>query len=153
MVRGSGTICIPIGKTLVAERVFLDTNVLVYADDSRDSRKQARARASMEVLIESERAVLSTQVLQEYFVAATRKLGMAAELARARVELFARLDVVPVRSGHIVEAIDLHRLHGFSFWDALVLRSAAVAGCGQLLTEDLTHGQVVGGVRIENPFL
>jgi predicted nucleic acid-binding protein len=137
----------------LAERVFVDTNVFLYAEDEDAGPKRDRARSLLTELLGSGQAVISTQVLQEFFVVATRKLGLPAEKARQRVELLSQLDVVVIRSELVLGAVDLHRLHALSFWDALVLRCAAVAGCGRLLTEDLAHGQVIDGVRIENPFL
>jgi predicted nucleic acid-binding protein len=136
----------------MSDRVFLDTNVLVYADDLDAGDKRTRAQAVLHELISESRAVISTQVIQEFFVTSTRKLGVPADVARRKVELLLRLDVVLVRPELILAAIDLHRLHGISFWDALVVRSAAAAGCNRLLSEDLNHGQVIDGVRIENPF-
>jgi predicted nucleic acid-binding protein len=135
------------------ERVFLDTNVLLYADDQDAGDKQLRAQRLLVALMASGAAVISTQVLQEFFVIATRKLGLASEHVRARVENLARLDVVLLRPEIIVSAVDLHQLRQISFWDALIVRAAAIAGCGKLLSEDLQHGQSIDGVRIENPFL
>jgi predicted nucleic acid-binding protein len=137
----------------LAERVFVDTNVFVYADDDDSADKRDRARAVLAELIPDSRAVISTQIMQEFFVVATRKLGIPKERARRRVEALARLNVVLVRPELVLSAIDLHRLHSLSFWDALVIRCAAAAGCARLLSEDLQHGQVIDGVRIENPFL
>ena len=91
------------------------------------------------------------QVLQEYFVTVTRKLQVDTRIARRKVELLAEFDVAIPNVPDILAAIDLHRLHGFSFWDALVLRSAKQAGCRVLLTEDLQVREV-DGVRIVNPF-
>ncbi len=134
-------------------RVFFDTNVLLYADDLDAGAKRDRGRELLRDALSSGRGVLSTQVLQEFFVIATGKLGIDAAVARRKVELLATMDLVRVDLAMIVAAIDLTRLHALSFWDALVLRAAATAGCGVLLTEDLQHGQVIGGVRVENPFL
>ena len=136
----------------MAERVFVDTNVFVYADDDDSAHKRERARAVLAELIPDNRAVISTQIMQEFFVVATRKLGIPKERARRRVEALARLNVVLVRPELVLSAIDLHRLHSLSFWDALVIRSAASAGCARLLSEDLQHGQEIDSVRIENPF-
>lgn len=136
----------------MAARSFLDTNVLVYSDDRSAPAKQRRA---IELLAEHRRAgtgVVSLQVLQEYFVAATRKLGVDPAVARRKVELLAELDVAEPDLGDVLAAIDLHRLHGFSFWDALVLRAAKQSGCTVLLTEDLQDRREVDGVRIVNPF-
>jgi predicted nucleic acid-binding protein len=135
------------------ERVFLDTNVLLYADDQDAGDKQFRAQSLLVPLIASGAAVISTQVLQEFFVIATRKLGLASEHVRARMENLARLDVVLLRPEIILSAVDLHNRHQLSFWDALIVRAAAIAGCGKLLSEDLQHGQSIDGVLVENPFL
>src|SRR5262245_12076898 len=113
----------------MSERVFIDTNVLLYADDRDAGEKWRVAQELVAELIESGRAVLSTQVLQEFFVNATRKLGLSPESARARVETLSQLDLVVIRCELILSAIDLHRLRRISFWDALVVRSAAAGGC------------------------
>ena len=136
----------------MSDRVFVDTNIFVYADDRAARTKRVRARAVLSELIRNRRAVVSTQVMQEYFAAATKKLGLSPERARLRVERLNRLDVVLIRPELILGAIDLCRLHALSFWDALVVRSASVAGCARLLSEDLQDGQTIEGVRIENPF-
>jgi predicted nucleic acid-binding protein len=134
-------------------RTFLDTNVLVYSDDSRDPAKQTRALGLIKEHLRLRTGVVSLQVLQEYFVSSTGKLKLSAELAKRRVEIFAKFHVAVPTVGDILAAIDLHRLHGFSYWDALVLRMAEQAGCRVLLTEDMQHGQMFDGVRIANPFL
>jgi len=136
----------------VSERVFVDTNILVYADDLDAGTKREVAQDLLKEAITTRTAVFSTQVLQEYFVVATRKLGVESARARRKVELLATSDVVRVDVPEILGAIDLHRLHGLSFWDGLIVRSAATAGCKRLLSEDLQHGRVLEGVRIENPF-
>ncbi len=136
----------------MSDRVFLDTNILVYADDADAGAKHKTARKLVYDLIASSRAVLSTQVLQEYFVIATRKLGVKPELARRKVEALAELEVVRIRSDLIVGAIDLHRLHSLSFWDALIVRCASAAGCRRIFSEGMSPGQTLEGVEIENPF-
>jgi predicted nucleic acid-binding protein len=136
----------------MSDRVFVDTNVFVYADDRSARTKRVRARTVLSELIRAKRVVVSTQVMQEYFAAAIKKLGLSPERARIRVERLNRLDVVIVRPELILGAIDLCRLHALSFWDALVVRSASAAGCGRLLSEDMQDGQTIDGVRIENPF-
>ncbi len=136
----------------MSDRVFVDTKVFVYADDRSARTKRVRARTVLSELIRAKRAVVSTQVMQEYFAAAIKKLGLSPERARIRVERLNRLDVVLIRPELILGAIDLCRLHALSFWDALVVRSASAAGCGRLLSEDMQDGQTIDGVRIENPF-
>lgn len=133
-------------------RSFLDTNVLVYSDDRAAPAKQRRA---LELVAEHRRAgtgVVSLQVLQEYFVTVTRKLHLDADVARRKVELLAEFDVAAPDLADVLAAIDLHRLHGFSFWDALVLRSAKQSGCTVLLSEDLQDKREIDGVRVVNPF-
>jgi len=140
----------PIGRT---SRSFLDTNVLVYSDDPRDLVKQTKALDLIKDHLRRRTGVVSLQVLQEYFVSVTGKLKLDAELAKRRVEVFARFQVAEPTVSDILAAIDLHRLHGFSYWDALVIRCASQSGCSVLLTEDLQNGRVVDGVEIVNPFL
>ena len=116
-------------------RSFVDTNVFVSADDPRDPFKQARAVAAG---LRTRLGVVSTQVLQEYFSTANRKLRLDAGLARTKVELMASLSVAQVDPPLIVAAIDLHRLHQLSLGDALILQAAA--GWRDLLSEDMQPG-------------
>jgi predicted nucleic acid-binding protein len=133
-------------------RSFLDTNVLVYTDDEDSPEKQRRALELFAVLRRRRSGVVSTQVLQEYFVTATRKLGVAAEVARRKTEIFGRLHLVTLGLDDILGAIDLNRLHGLSFWDALVVRAALISGCSRLLSEDLQTGRRFERLEIVNPF-
>lgn len=137
----------------MSERVFLDTNVLIYADDLDAGPKNRVAREVLERVLRDGTGVVSTQVLQEFFVVATKKLGVDPEVARRKVELLGVLDTVRIDLEEILAAIDLHRLHTISFWDALIVRCAATAGCKQLYSEDLQQGRVLAGVRITNPFV
>lgn len=134
------------------ERVFLDTNVLVTADDLDAGEKTPTARQIIRDALTNRTGVVSTQVLQEFFVVSTRKLGVDPAIARRKVELLASLEVVGIGLANILRAIDLHRLYALSFWDALIVQSASSAGCTRVLTEDMQHGQTIDGVRIENPF-
>lgn len=133
-------------------RSFLDTNILVYTDDHDAPDKQTVALDLFERARLDRFGVISTQVLQEYFVAVTRKLGVEAAIARRKVELFGHLDTVAIGQTDILGAIDLHRLHGIGFWDALIVRAAKQAACGVLYSEDLQDGWVVDGIRVKNPF-
>lgn len=133
-------------------RSFFDTNVLVYSDDYDSPAKQAIALGLLEQARLGGSGVLSTQVLQEYFTAVTRKLGVSSAIARRKVELFARLDVVVPDVPDILAAIDLYRLHRFSFWDGLVIRAALRSGCTTLYTEDLQSGSRIDGLTILDPF-
>jgi predicted nucleic acid-binding protein len=97
--------------------------------------------------------VLSTQVLQEYTVAASRKLGVSIATVQRKVELLNALEILSVQPRDIVRAIELHRLYQFSFWDSLIVCMAQKASCTVLLSENLQHGQTIGDLRIVNPFL
>ena len=115
----------------------------------------AKQRCALDLVAEHRRAgtgVVSLQVLQEYFVTVTRKLHVDARIARRKVELLAEFDVAAPDLADILAAIDLHRLHGFSFWDTLVVRAAKQAGCSVLFSEDLQQQREIDGVRIVNPF-
>lgn len=136
------------------ERSFFDSNILLYTDDKRDPSKQAKALALLQSGWASSNLVLSTQVLQEYFAASTRKLGVSAQAAQRKIELLSQqLSVFSIAPEDIVQAIDIHRLHSFSFWDALIVRMAQKTACTVLFSEDMQHGRVIGNVKIVNPFL
>jgi predicted nucleic acid-binding protein len=134
-------------------RTFLDTNVLVYAEDESEPVKRKKA---VELILEHKRqrtGVVSLQILQEFFATVTRKLKLDAGVARYKVEFHSRFVVGEPTVPDILAAIDIHRLHSFSFWDALVLRMAKQTGCRVLLSEDMQQGQEFDGVKIVNPFL
>lgn len=133
-------------------RCFVDSNVLLYADDHNAGPKRDRARELIRELMVAGTGVLSLQVFQEYFAVATKKLGIPAAGARQRIELLSRLDVVILGVEDILMAIDLHRLHQFSIWDALIIRAALNAGCRVLYSEDLQDGRRIDGLEIVNPF-
>jgi predicted nucleic acid-binding protein len=131
----------------------LDTNVLVYADAADEPAKQRRAVALITALRSSGTAVLSTQVLQEYVNVALRKLHLPHALIRERLNFYRRFELVTASPDLIAGALDLHVLHGLSYYDALIVRAAVVSGCQRVLSEDMQDGAVFAGVRVENPFL
>ncbi|AYD89239.1 PIN domain-containing protein [Actinomyces lilanjuaniae] len=133
-------------------RVFLDTNVLAYAFDSASASKQAAARAA---LTSHRDFTVSTQVMLELFVVLTRKLRPAwpVEEARRVLHQVADLGVVLADRALVERALMTAQRHQLSVWDATVLEAVAESGCGELWTEDLTHGSVLRGVRVVNPLL
>ncbi|MBS0155802.1 MAG: PIN domain-containing protein [Nitrospira sp.] len=136
------------------ERVFLDTNVLVYLFDADDPTKQRRAQ---ELLSDQElqaQLILSTQVLQEFYVAVTRKLAIPLDpdAAFKAVQDLAVFPVVQVDTPLILLAIRRSDKAKISFWDALIVESALVAGATVLYSEDFQNGAVFGRVRVRNPF-
>lgn len=133
--------------------VFVDTNVFVYSVDDRDEIKQHRARAWLGELWERRVGRTSAQVLNELYVTLTRKLdGVSVTDARRLVDSLAAWQPVPLTASitHLAWAVE--DLHGFSWWDSLVVAAAQRAGCGALLTEDLQHGQQLEEVQVVNPF-
>lgn len=136
----------------MSDREFIDTNILIYADDARERQKRDRARELIRGLMGTRRGILSLQVLQEFFAVATRKLGMSAEDARRRVVLYAQFDVVTLAPADLLAAIDLHRLHRLSIWDCLVVRAALNGNCTTLHSEDLSDGFVIDSLKVSNPF-
>jgi predicted nucleic acid-binding protein len=135
--------------------VFFDTNILVYLFDQDVPDKRDRAKMLFQQEVEAGRFVTSTQVLQEFYVAATRKLAVPLPMADAEeaVRALADLSIVPVDSSLILSAIDRNRSMQVSFWDALIIEAALSVGATCLLTEDLQHGRQIDGLRITNPFL
>jgi predicted nucleic acid-binding protein len=91
-------------------------------------------------------------VLQEFYVAATRKLGVAPLAAKSVMQTFKVFEIVQASPDLIERAIDGSVLNGVSFWDALIVAAAAASGCAIVYSEDLNPGQTIQGVRIENPF-
>ncbi|MFC1580590.1 PIN domain-containing protein [Thermodesulfobacteriota bacterium] len=136
-------------------RTFFDTNIFVYLYDADSVDKKDRARDLFETEATAGRIVLSTQVLQEFYVVVTRKLGMPLdpEAAEDVVRNLSLLPVVHIDTERILAAISRSRQHQFSFWDALIIEAALTGGADRLLSEDLQHGQVIDGLRIENPFI
>lgn len=133
---------------------FFDTNVLVYLFDSASPEKQGRARDVFSERAQRDEVVLSTQVLQEFYVTVTRKLAppLSADEAERLVRDFAAFPVVSTDAPLVGAAIALSRRHQLSLWDAMIVVAARAGGATELLTEDLQHGQVLEGVRIVNPF-
>ena len=135
-------------------RRFVDTNILVYAHDDSAAGKRDQARALVEQLWESRDGCLSVQVLQEFFVTVTRKIAkpLGPETAKEIIADLSRWYVHAPAADDVLAAISIHQDTGISFWDAMIVRSAAEIGCTVLYTEDLNAGQEYTGVRVENPF-
>jgi predicted nucleic acid-binding protein len=134
-------------------RRFVDTNILVYAHDDSAGVKRDQARALVEQLWESRDGCLSVQVLQEFFVTVTRKIAkpLDAETAKEIIADLSRWHVHVPASDDVLDAIGIHQRTGISFWDAMIVRSAAEMGCDVLYSEDLNTGQEDSGVLAENP--
>jgi len=131
-------------------KVFFDTNILVYACDLDSARKRETARS----LLHSHAAngCLSTQVLQEFYVATTRKLGMAPLKVKKILTHFNAMEIVAIEPEDVHRAIDNSLQWKISFWDALVITAAHKARCSTLYSEDLNDGQSYYSIIVENPF-
>jgi predicted nucleic acid-binding protein len=134
--------------------VFVDTNILVYAEDRDAKRKHDRARDLVVELWRSGDGVVSVQVLQEFYVTVTRKLKKPLAPSRALeiVEQYLTWTVVENTGGLLTAAIDLQQKAQLSFWDAMVVQAAIEGGCNRLYSEDLNAGQRFGSVVVVNPF-
>lgn len=132
--------------------VFVDTNVLIYAFSSEKSEKSAQAEAAVHRLIAEDRLCLSTQVLQEFFVVITKKMGVPQAEALEMVEYLGEYSLFRVDLKAILDAGRLCGSAQVSFWDALILIAAMRSGASVLLSEDLNATQLFGELRVENPF-
>lgn len=132
--------------------VFVDTNVFIYALTEGSDPRHDKARRHLQPLLEAECVCLSTQVLQEVFVTLTKKLGRSTVEAITVIEDLAAYTHFQVDAGAVLDAGRLAGSARISFWDALLIVSAARLGAEILLTEDLNPGQPLGGVRIASPF-
>jgi len=133
-------------------RCFIDTNVLVYADSTDEPRKQRIAIDVLRQLRFERLGVLSTQVLNEYIQVGLRKLGLSHTHIREQLHCYRQLDCAAVTPDTIDLALDLHQKNTLSYWDALIVASAHIAGCSVLLTEDMGNGEILAGVKLVNPF-
>ena len=132
-------------------KIFIDTNILLYALDRNDPKKQKYCKKALQDIIKKDTpGVISTQILQEFYVAATRKMGVEPILAKRILQSFDNFEVILVDTHLIKEAIDCSILNQISFWDALIVICAQSAKCDKIWTEDLNHGQVIHGIQIEN---
>jgi predicted nucleic acid-binding protein len=141
----------------MSDRVFLDTNIFVYAIDSSPSQsdKRDRARGLIREYLENESGVTSIQVFQEFFAASTSKIPspLSIEEALEFIHYISAFETVIPNLDMVIASIGLHQRHGFSFWDAMIVQSAVVADCTLLLTEDFQHGFQLGPLTIKNPFV
>jgi predicted nucleic acid-binding protein len=139
------------------DRVFLDSNVLVYLYDVDVPEKQGVSRSLLAKAVEQRdlEYVISTQVLQEYYVTVTRKFArtMSEQEVLLAMNGLRTFPTVQVDVPMIFEAIELGRRFKFSFWDSLIVKAATSAGCSRVLSEDLQHQMRIGDLVIENPFL
>jgi predicted nucleic acid-binding protein len=134
---------------------FLDTNVLVYAHDVDAGRKHTEARDLVLRLIDEGTGLISVQVLQEFFVAVTKKIPspLDADTAEEIIEDLGAMGVFSPQQQDVVAAIHLVKRHRISFWDAMIIRAAVAQDASIVWSEDLASGQTYAGVTVRNPFV
>jgi predicted nucleic acid-binding protein len=118
-------------------RVFIDTNILVYSMDEFDPAKRAKSRLLLKSLAKDLDGVISTQVMQEFYVVATKKLGADPFLVKDMLRTFEQFEIVLVSPELINDAIDCSVINRISFWDSLIIVAAESANCKRIWTEDL----------------
>lgn len=136
------------------DKVFLDTNIIIYAYDLSAGRKHEVAKTILMDLWDSRNGLLSTQVVQEFFVSATKKISkpLNIKLAKEIVSDLLKWDIIVNDGKSILEAIGIHSRYNYSFWDSMIIQAAISGGVKILLSEDLNDGQAISGVKIRNPF-
>ena len=139
----------------MSDKVFFDTNVLVYAFDKSEPEKGTIAKRLIRDYGSEGNLVLSTQVLQEFYVTVTKakKLMLAKEKAEEIVNDFAEFPLIQVDKAIVSRAMKRHQGGSFSFWDSLIVEAALQSGCSKLLTEDMHDGLMIDSLVISNPFV
>ena len=139
--------------TSMSDKIFIDTNILIYSIDTYNPDKMRKARSKLTFIKENHTGVISTQVMQEFYVAATKKMQGDPIIIKAVLNQFLNFEVVSISPEMIFSAIDCSILNRISFWDALIIIAAVSSKCKEIWTEDLSHNQVIQGILIKNPFL
>lgn len=136
-------------------RAFLDTNILVYAFDSSADNKHKVAKQIMIDLWNSGRGMLSTQVLQEFYVTVTQKIPKPLDrnLAVQAIKDLLHWDVVVNDGNALIDAVDIQSRYKYSFWDAMIIQAAIRGGADLILSENLDSGSKIQGVILKNPFV
>ena len=139
---------------MTGDKVFLDTNIVVYAYDISAGKKHDVAANLMIDLWNTGLGVISTQVLQEFFVIVTKKIPNPLTIHKAKeiIKDLLTWDVVIPNGDTILSAIDITTRYKYSFWDSLIITTAIESGASVLFTEDLSDGQTIKGLKIKNPF-
>lgn len=136
------------------DKTFVDTNIIIYAYDVTAGKKHQTARRILKELWESGLGVLSTQILQEFFVNVVQKIPKPIDADRAEyiIKDFLTWEVVVNDGLSVLDAITICKKYEYSFWDSLIIDAAIKSGAKIILTEDLCEGQVLEGLKIQNPF-
>jgi len=133
-------------------KIFIDTNILVYTLDNKDKEKKKKAREVLKKIIDSYQAVISTQVIKEFYVVATKKLNIDPIIVKNIIHNFHNIEIVNNDLEVIEQAIDISVISQLPFWDSLIIAAAERANCEYIISEDINAGQIYRGVELINPF-
>lgn len=136
------------------DKYFIDTNILVYANDRSEREKQEKAKQILFAGIANEDIAVSTQVLSEFYVTVTKKIKtkLPAGIAKKEILLLKAIEVVEIDFNLIIQAINICNENKLSYWDSLIIAAAHKAKCTVVYSEDLNPGQTFDTVTIVNPF-
>ncbi len=140
-------------RKFTMSKIFIDTNILIYSSDQADKLKQTKAREVLRDILKNHIGVISTQVIQEFYVVATNKLKINPLLVKNIIHAFENYEIILISPSIIKDSIDCNILNQISFWDSLIISAAESANCEKVYTEDLNHEQIINGVTIENPLI
>ena len=132
---------------------FIDTNILLYSISRAPAEASKRERAI--ALLDRDNGALSVQVLQEFYVQATRATRRDAlphDIAAGLVTTWTRFKVQEITLSILAGALEIKAAHGFSYWDSAIVAAARALGCRELYSEDMSHGREIDGVVTINPF-
>ncbi len=137
------------------DKIFVDTNILIYAHDLDAGVKHEKAARLLESIWDTGTGVLSIQVLQEFYVNVTRKIPqpLSPSTARGVIENYLAWQVENLPPDSILMASEISERHQLSFWDALIITAARHARVKKIVTEDLNNGQTIEGIQVVNPFI
>jgi predicted nucleic acid-binding protein len=138
----------------MTDKVFVDTNILLYAHDHEAGQKGEQANGILRTLWKTKRGRLSIQVLQEFYVNVTKKIRPPLDRSQAReiIRTYAVWIETAPTVDTILRASEISEIWQISFWDSLILASAEEIGASELFSEDLNNGQIIAGVKVVNPF-
>jgi len=133
-------------------KTFIDTNIIIYANDACDEEKQKKALNIVAKHMRSGTGVISTQVLQEYAHVALNKLHQRQDVVLRQLVLLEGLEVIPQSAALIRRSVEIKTSYQISFWDACIISAAEHSKCNIILSEDLNNGQFYSGIAVKNPF-
>ncbi len=133
-------------------KIFIDTSIIVYANDKKDTDKQHRAIEIIKTQMNQGNGVISTQVLQEYAFVAIRKLRQSHNVVLRQLKLLETFEVINQTSIQIRRAVEIMHSYQINFWDACIISNAEHAECSIIYSEDLNTGQFYSGIQLINPF-